>query len=92
MSTSTDKFLAKLIEQVALLQVGNNRVAIADGAAYSNAGGFILYVGVAGDVNYTTFNGQTGTQYFLAGYHIGRFTAIGASGSGTTAIDLAACY
>lgn len=83
--------LVSIIKPLAAQQPPN-RVTIADGAAYSNPSGFILYVGVAGDVQYTDLKGNTGTHNFVVGYHPTPITAVGNAGAGTTATDLAACF
>ncbi len=77
-----------------LLKVNNDalppgRIHITDGADYSNASGFRLYVGVAGDVTYVDYKGNTGTHNFTAGYHPSKIVSI--TGATTTATDLAAC-
>lgn len=84
-----------LIKEVANLQ-GESRFKITNGAGYApttgatGMGGFILYVGVAGNVSYTDARGVAQTTFFTAGYHPTRFLTIGNTAAGTVATDLEA--
>lgn len=67
-----------------------NRVHIANATNFTRDGGFILYVGVTGNVQWIDLNGNTGTEAFTVGYHNTPFQSI--VGAGTTATGLAACF
>lgn len=67
-----------------------NRVHLANATNYTRDGGFILYVGVAGAVQWVDLNGNTGTENFTVGYHNTPLRSI--IGAGTVATDLAACF
>lgn len=58
--------------------------------AYTNDNGFYLYVGTAGNVAYTDWNGNVKTAAFGIGYHPVKLKKIDTTANGTTASGLSA--
>lgn len=69
----------------------DNADSIGNATDYSaKAEGFYLYVGVAGNVTFTTIHGNTMTKFLIAGFYPVKLTAI--TGATTAATSLIAFY
>lgn len=85
------KILISLFRDFLSRVSSNNRIAITyTGGVFEKPEGFFLYVGVAGNVNYTDINGHSGIQTFTAGYHPTKLLRV--TEASTTATNLAACF